>query len=183
MSLDADDISALYAEHARELLRFCARRTLDAETAVDLVAECFAVAFEQRGRYRGATDAEALGWLYGIARNLIAGYHRRGSVHKRAVERLGVERRALQTEELERIEQLAGVAELRARVARELLALPADQQEALRLRVVEELDYSEVAARTGASEQTVRARVSRGLRALEQRLGAPAADDEASDRG
>ncbi|MDQ3630668.1 MAG: sigma-70 family RNA polymerase sigma factor [Actinomycetota bacterium] len=170
MPLDADAISRLYADHARQVLRFCARRTLDPEAAVDLVAECFAVAFEQRGRYRGSTDEEALGWLYGIARNLISGYHRRGAVHRRAVSRLGVERRALRSEEYERIEELAGLGELRRQVAAGLLELPADQQEAIRLRVVEELDYPEVAARTGASEQTVRARVSRGLRSLERQL-------------
>jgi RNA polymerase sigma-70 factor (ECF subfamily) len=143
---------------------------MDPEAAVDLVAECFAIAFEDRGRYRGDTDAEALGWLYGIARNLVSGFHRRGDVHRRAVARLGVERRALRPEEFERIEELAGLATLRAQVAAGLQELPTDQQEAIRLRVVDELDYPEVAARTGASEQTVRARVSRGLRTLERGL-------------
>lgn len=175
MPLDADAITRLYADHARDVLRFCARRTLDPETAVDLVAECFALAFEQRRSYRGSTDAEALGWLYGIARNLVAGQHRRGAVHRRAVERLGVERRALRSEELERIEELAGLAQLRAQVAAELDGLPADQREAIRLRVVEELEYPEVAARTGASEQVARARVSRGLRRLQERLADPTA--------
>lgn len=168
--LDADAISRLYSAHAREILRFCARRTLDAETAVDVVAECFAVAFEQRHAYRGTTDAEALGWLYGIARNLVAGHHRRGAVHRRAVERLGVERRALSSEEFERVDELADLSGLRAHVARELDRLPAAQREAVRLRVVDELDYPEVAARTGASEQVVRARVSRGLRRLQRRV-------------
>jgi RNA polymerase sigma-70 factor (ECF subfamily) len=143
---------------------------MDPEAAVDLVAECFAIAFEDRGRYRGDTDAEALGWLYGIARNRVSGFHRRGDVHRRAVARLGVERRALRPEEFERIEELAGLATLRAQVAAGLQELPTDQQEAIRLRVVDELDYPEVAARTGASEQTVRARVSRGLRTLERGL-------------
>lgn len=170
MPLDADAISRLYGDHARDLLRFCARRTLDPETAVDLVAECFAVAFEDRRSYRGSTDAEALGWLYGIARNLIANYHRRGEVHRRAVARLGVERRALRPEEFERIEELADLDVLRARVGAAMNTLPADQQEAVRLRIVDELDYPEVAARAGTSEQTVRARVSRGLKALERHL-------------
>ncbi len=172
MPLDADAISQLYSRHARDVLRFCARRTLDPETAVDLMAESFAVAFEQRAKYRGRTEEEALGWLYGIARNLLANHHRRGAVHRRALKKLEVERRPLRPEELDRIEELAGLSELRGRVARHLGELPAEQQEALRLRVVDELDYAEVAARTGLSEQTVRARVSRGLRALERRLAA-----------
>lgn len=170
MPLDADAISRLYADHARDVLRFCARRTLDPESAVDLVAECFAVAFEQRRRYRGSTDAEALGWLYGIARNLVAGQHRQGAVHRRAVAKLGVERRELRSEEIERIEELAGLASLREQVATGMLELPDAQREAIRLRIIEELGYPEVATRLGASEQVVRARVSRGLRALQRSL-------------
>ena len=40
------------------------------------------------------------------------------------------------------------------------------QREAVRLRVVDELEYDELAARLSISAQTARARVSRGLRAL-----------------
>jgi RNA polymerase sigma-70 factor (ECF subfamily) len=44
--------------------------------------------------------------------------------------------------------------------------LPGDQREAIRLRVVDERPYDEVAAVLGINEATARARVSRGLRAL-----------------
>jgi len=44
--------------------------------------------------------------------------------------------------------------------------LPAEQREALQLRVVDELDYPTVADRLGVSEVAARARVSRALRAL-----------------
>lgn len=179
--LDADAISRLYAEHARALLRFCARRTLDPESAVDLVAECFAVAFEQRRRYRGSSEEEARAWLYGIARNLVSNHHRSGAVHKRAVVRLGIERRELRSEEIERIDELAGLAAVRRQVARALTELPLAQREALQLRVVEELDYPEVAARLDVSEQVARARVSRGLRALERLLEAPSPAEEERD--
>lgn len=45
-------------------------------------------------------------------------------------------------------------------------ALADEQRGAVLGRVVEELDYAEVAARAGVSEQTVRTRVSRGLRRM-----------------
>ena len=51
-----------------------------------------------------------------------------------------------------------------------MASLPEDQRRAVELRVVEEHGYSEVATILGVSEQTARARVSRGLRALAQRL-------------
>ena len=44
--------------------------------------------------------------------------------------------------------------------------LSGDQREALRLRVIDELPYPEIAESLGVSEQTARARVSRGLRRL-----------------
>ena len=45
-------------------------------------------------------------------------------------------------------------------------ALPKDQRRALELRIVEQLDYEEVAGRLGCSQNAARLRVSRGLRAL-----------------
>jgi RNA polymerase sigma-70 factor (ECF subfamily) len=44
--------------------------------------------------------------------------------------------------------------------------LSGDQREALRLRVIDELPYPQIAETPGVSEQTARARVSRGLRRL-----------------
>jgi RNA polymerase sigma-70 factor (ECF subfamily) len=47
-------------------------------------------------------------------------------------------------------------------------ALPDEQRRALELRVVEERSYEEVAEQLGVTQETARARVSRGLRALGQ---------------
>ena len=49
---------------------------------------------------------------------------------------------------------------------RELAALPAAQRDAVRLRIVDELSYDDLAARLGITPDNARARVSRGLRAL-----------------
>lgn len=145
---------------------FCARRTYDADVALDVVAETFAVAFEQRSRCRAGSAEERVAWLYGIARNLIARFWRRGAAEQRAVRRFGIEVRDLSAEERERVEQLADLREHRRRVAVDLDRLGVDQREAVRLRVVEELDYPEIAARLGVSEDVARARVSRALRRM-----------------
>jgi RNA polymerase sigma-70 factor (ECF subfamily) len=73
-------------------------------------------------------------------------------------------------DDLREIEELAGLDTLRAVLGHELRRLSRDQREALRLRVVEERPYPEVAVALGVSEQTARARVSRGLRALARAL-------------
>ena len=68
------------------------------------------------------------------------------------------------------IDRRAGLAELRAALAVELARLSVEQRDALRLRVVEERSYAQVADALGISEQAARARVSRGLRALARAL-------------
>jgi RNA polymerase sigma-70 factor (ECF subfamily) len=72
------DVGGLYEAHARRLLVFFARRTYDSQLAMDLVAETFARAYEHRDRHRGASEAEAVGWLWGIARNVLHEAQRRG---------------------------------------------------------------------------------------------------------
>jgi RNA polymerase sigma-70 factor, ECF subfamily len=47
-----------------------------------------------------------------------------------------------------------------------LAELPDDQREAVRLRVLEDVPYQEIARRMKITAQVARARVSRGLRAL-----------------
>lgn len=155
-----------YAAHSRQLLAFFARRTFDVEAARDLTAETFAQAFEHRRRFRGSTDAEAAGWLYGIARHQLSRYARTGRVERKGVERLGIQVPAVSEDDYQQIVELAGLAELRDRVAAAFGDLSDDQRDALRLRVIDERPYCEVARVLGISEQTARARVSRALRSL-----------------
>jgi RNA polymerase sigma-70 factor (ECF subfamily) len=51
-----------------QMLRFFARRIGDSEQAADLTAQTFARAFERRADFRGVTDEQAYGWIWGIAR-------------------------------------------------------------------------------------------------------------------
>jgi RNA polymerase sigma-70 factor, ECF subfamily len=172
LPLDANDISDLYRSHARDLLVFFTRRVYDPEVALDLVAETFAAAFAVRQQFRGPERDQAIAWVYGIAHHQLGRYYRRGAVERRALARLGVEVPAMSDAELERVVELTGLDQLRGRVAAALADLPADQREAVQLRVVEERPYAEMAERTGVTEQVARARVSRGLRALAAASGA-----------
>lgn len=67
VKLTADDIADLHDAHAAALLCYLARRTLEPEVAVDLMAETFARAITQRHRFRGSSHEEAVAWLYAIA--------------------------------------------------------------------------------------------------------------------
>ena len=156
----------LYRREAEIVLRFCARQVWEAETAADLCAESFAEAFRSRKGFRGTTEAEARAWLFTIVRRTIGRYLKKGALDRRAREAIGLQTPVLQEGEAEEIERLAGLEPLRVTLSEELERLGSDQREALRLRVVEERPYPEVASSLGVSEATARARVSRGLRAL-----------------
>jgi RNA polymerase sigma-70 factor (ECF subfamily) len=175
VALSADVLAELYDRHAEAILAFLVRRTWDPEVAVDILAETFAVALEGRHRFRGRDRDAAEAWLYGIARHELADHFRRDGAQRRALVRLGIERRPLTDVEYERIEELAGSSELRDWVADQLGALPLDQREAVRLRVVEEQGYQTLARTLDISQDTARARVSRGLQALRAAIDAATA--------
>jgi RNA polymerase sigma factor (sigma-70 family) len=167
---DAEGFVALYRRESPMLLSFCARRVLDGETALDLVAETFAQAFRGRRSFRGTTEVEARAWLLTIARRQIARYLEKGALDRKLVQKVGMQVPPMAPDEIAEVERLAGLPDLRTLVGTELAKLNDDQREALRLRVVEERSYEEVAAALGVSEQTARARVSRGLRAMNAAL-------------
>ncbi len=163
---DADAFSLLYEREGQAVLVFLVRRTVDVETAVDLTAETFAIALRSWAKLRPLGPEQRRAWLFTVARRLYGRYLRRARVEQRAVRRLGIQVPAVHHEDLALIEERAGLAELRARLGAELERLSADQRQALRLRIVEERPYDEVARQLGITEATARARVSRGLRSL-----------------
>ncbi len=172
-TLDARALEDLYRTHAESLLVYFTRRCYDAQLAIDLVGETFVRAHARRGRFRGRTAVEAEGWIWAIARNALSDALRRGRSERKALARLGVQTPQLAEDEIARIEQLAGLDDLRDALAAALDQLGPEQREALRLRVVLELDYPAVASRLGVSQATARARVSRALRTLSTSMELP----------
>jgi RNA polymerase sigma-70 factor (ECF subfamily) len=154
--------SKFYRSHLDAIVAFFRRRVGDSELAFDLTAETFAAVIVSAASYKG--DAPPLAWLYGIARNKLRESLRRGRVEDAARRRLGMEPITLHDTDLERVEDraTAGGSDL----SRQLAALPALTRDALLARLVEELEYEEIAARLGCSEQVVRQRVHRGLTRL-----------------
>ena len=155
----------LYDRWAERLLAYFYRRVFDAEVAADLLAETFAVAYERRGRFRDVGRPGGT-WLYGIAAKELSHWFRRQEVERRAVRRLGVEVPALDDESIARIEALADLATHRAALAAALEQMSGGEREAVHLRVVAELPYTDIAAQLGCTENTARQRVHRGLARL-----------------
>jgi RNA polymerase sigma factor (sigma-70 family) len=155
-----------YEHNAEPVLLYFTRRTFDGEVALDLTAETFAQAWRGWPRVRLDSSEEVQGWLFTIARRQLGRYLRRGRVERRALSQIGLSVPTMAEDEIAEIERTAGLDSLRSALGAELQKLNQDQRAALQLRIVDELPYEEVARRLGTTENTARARVSRGLRAL-----------------
>ena len=154
---------AFYRRHEDRVLSYFLARVGDPEVAADLTAETFAAALASAHRFRPRKEPAAA-WLFGIAANTLAMSRRRGRVEARARERLGMAPLELSDEAIERIAELDHVALALVK------DLPADQQEAVRARVIDERDYADIAKDMRCSEAVVRKRVSRGLRSMRTHL-------------
>jgi RNA polymerase sigma-70 factor (ECF subfamily) len=162
---DPEAFGAFYRRYERAVLGYFMRRTGDAEVAADLCAETFAAALIASRRYRGRGEP-ATAWLFGIARHKLLRSLERQRLELSARARLGIQRAPLGEDAREAIERLTEDERVR-----ELLAtLPAEQAEAIETRVLGELPYDAIAARTGTSPAAVRQRVSRGLAQLRATL-------------
>jgi RNA polymerase sigma-70 factor (ECF subfamily) len=162
---DPDAFGTFYERHAEDLLRFFARRTLDPDAAAELTAETFAEAFASRHRYR-ERGLGAGPWLYGIAKHELSRFFRAGGVEDRARRRLGLPNREVSDTDYERIEELIDFERVGRAIGQALTTLSDEQREAMTLRVIDQRPYSEVAEMLACTEQTARARVSRGLKRL-----------------
>jgi RNA polymerase sigma factor (sigma-70 family) len=164
---DPDAFGTFFRRHVRGVLAFFRRRGANAEVALDLTAETFAAALEASPRYELRPEP-ARNWLYGIAWNKLHEAQRRGRADDAVRRALGMAPILLTDEGIERIEALAGSPAL------ELMdALPPEQRDAVRARVVDGRDYQEIADELRCSSSVVRQRVSRGLRAIRSKLEVP----------
>lgn len=160
---DERAFSVFYRRHLALIVRWSMRRTGDPELTADLTAEVFAAVLVSAARYTPNGES-AVGWLVGIARNVLGHSLRRGQVDVRARSRIGADPLTVEDHDIERILELAMSEE---GVAGQLLdELPAHERAAVRARVIEEREYAEIAAALGCSELVVRKRVSRGLSRL-----------------
>jgi RNA polymerase sigma factor (sigma-70 family) len=161
---DGGAFGEFYQRHVRSPLAFFLHRTGSAEIATDLAHETWVPALEAVARYRG--DGSPAAWLYGIARHKLALSSRRGRVEASTRERLAQEPLVVIGEDVETIENLADVLPVATPALDLLERLPEPQREAIRARMLDELEYPEIARRLECSEAVARQRVSRGLRSL-----------------
>jgi RNA polymerase sigma-70 factor (ECF subfamily) len=167
---DPEAVVAIYDRHVARLVAALAHASGDRELAFDLAQETFARALERGYRVRLAEDGSAWPWLWTVGRNLLRDRQRRDGVDARARRRLGIAAAPYDEQAVDELIERVDATELRESLADALGGLPRQQREAVVDHVLRGHDYAQLAGHTGLNEQALRARVSRGLRALRLRL-------------
>lgn len=158
-----------YRAHADEVTRFVARRVADPHLVADLTAEVFLAVIEAAARYRGSHGGPRT-WLYGIARNVIAGERRRAAHELRAASRVAG-RRLTDDDDIARLEERIDTESAGRAACLALAGLPPDERAVLELVAVDGLPVTDAAAALGIRPGTARVRLHRARRAAQQAMG------------
>jgi RNA polymerase sigma factor (sigma-70 family) len=156
--------SELYRTQCDAVLSYAWRRT-DPETARDVVAETFLVAWRRLDAVP-PDGGEARPWLYGVARRVLANAERSRRRGEWVRGKLGQQRQG------EYAPDMAAAVTERASLEQALASLAVSDQEVLRLVGWEELDLAEAAVVMGCSRSAMAVRLHRARRRLERALGA-----------
>ncbi|MCQ3806775.1 MAG: sigma-70 family RNA polymerase sigma factor [Acidimicrobiaceae bacterium] len=137
-SRDPEALDEFYKRNFRPMTAYFWHRTRDRDTTSELVAETFTVMLESIGRYDPA-KGNPRQWMYGIANNQLKRFWRSKRVSMNARRRLGIQTPPTATTGWEEIEAAEDRIDA-ARMVEALDRLPARTREAVRLRVMEQLD-------------------------------------------
>ena len=146
----------IFARHFDTIYSYLARRA-GRETAEDLAAQTFVIAFERRSDFQLERHG-ALPWLYGIATNLLHNHRRRAFRHRTLLARMFTGTPSIDDNVQEIME---------AHVAKELVdQLDSNVRDVLLLFAWADLSYREISVSLGIPLGTVASRLDRGRRAL-----------------
>jgi RNA polymerase sigma factor (sigma-70 family) len=168
---DPEAFAVFYDRYARAVTGWARRGGIPESDVLDLVGELFAQAWQSRRRYRDPGSGSAGPWLHGIARHLIARYHRRNTIEDRARKKLGM-MTAVAADPLELVDERLDELRRRPELANAISRLPPSQAQAVRLRVLDEHDYAEIARCLACTPATARKHVSLALQSLRSILNA-----------
>ena len=155
---DARAFETLYRRHRSRLFRFVLRNLKHRAAAEELYQEAWMRVIEARSRY--AVQARFTTWLYTIAHNLMVDHWRRAGLALVPLDEESVA--ACTPDTLRHVEGRAALA----RFAAALEGLPAAQREAFLLHEEAGLSVAEIAAVTGAGEETAKSRLRYALAKL-----------------
>ena len=145
----------IYARHRERLYRFLLRQLRDTGAADEVFQDTWQRVIAAAAEWR--PDATFATWLYRIARNRMADHWRARQHRPPAPDDADV--RTARLEDPDTPEQQLDTWQRRRDLQRALDALPAEQREAVLLRLEQELTLDEIGAITGVGRETVKSRL------------------------
>ena len=162
---DAAAFGELYERYLKRIYSYIYYRTGNSHDAEDLTEKTFFQALSNLQRYR-IQGAPFAAWLYRIAHNIVANWHRDNGRHQ-SVQLDGlVELKDPTDDPVAAAETREEKRELRGAIAR----LPIERQELLLLKFVEQMANAEIARVMGRTEGAVKALLHRTLESLRTEL-------------
>jgi len=156
---------ALYERYFQRIFAFLYVRLHSRADAEELTQETFLAVFRGIGSY--SARSSPLAWIYGIAKNVLAGHLRRE--HSRELRTLRAGPEAVQGSSpwwRSTPEEQLWLARATHRIEESLASLSAWQVEVFRLRHVENLPIGEIAARMDRSNDAIRSSLYRVKRVI-----------------
>ncbi|MFC8436522.1 RNA polymerase sigma factor [Streptomyces sp. NPDC057253] len=160
-----------YRRHVDAMTSFVARRVADPHTVADLTAEIFLAVLDSAHTYRASRGSERA-WLYGIARNVVAGERRRVARETDRDRRISG-RRLLEPDDIARLEDKLDAESPGRRALAALERLPAGERAVLELVAVDDLTVGEAATALGISQVAARVRLHRARKSLREQAESP----------
>lgn len=158
---DLDAFGKLYEQNVRKIYNYIYYRTGNYQDAEDLTARVFQRAIKHIGRYEDK-GVPFSAWLYRIAHNLVANWHRDRSrrpvvpLDEKLLIPSGPKHPEAQTIEREEVDVLLGY----------IRELPEDRQQLLILKFVERLSNAEIGEIMGRTEGAIKSLYHRTLTSL-----------------
>jgi RNA polymerase sigma factor (sigma-70 family) len=162
---DAEAFGRFYRRHEPRVLGYAITRCANADDVADLIGETFLAALGSAARFRD-DGGDAIPWLFGIARRVLAHQRRSFVRRQRLIHRL--ERLpSLDPDEAEAVEAAIDAARLAPRLAAAMAALRPKDRELLRLVGGDGLSPAQAGAVLGVNANTARIRLSRARARLQ----------------
>jgi RNA polymerase sigma-70 factor (ECF subfamily) len=160
---DRDAFGVLYQRYVGRIYNYIYYRTGSISDAEDLTARVFFRAIRHIHRYQDRGFPFSA-WLYRIAHNLVANWHRDNNRRKET----SLDDSVIGKQKVEYPEQELVYLEERENLLKLLRGLPADRQELIILKFVEQLSNAEIGQIMGKTEGAVKSLYHRTLLALRE---------------
>ena len=148
--------------HTRRIFNICYRFTGNGTEAEDLAQDVFLRVYRTLASYRSAHGGFAT-WVTSVTRNLLIDHYRR-TKRDRVTDSLDDAMPAVESKEsaARRPDEQALLGELSGHIQKALTQLSPELREAVILRDLQQLEYSEIQQVLAVPEGTVKSRINRG---------------------